>query len=492
MKPKSKPKTHSPAHASLRNRAKTELQASSAALPQGRAAPDPERLLHEMRVHQIELEMQNEELHVSRAEAEAARARYQSLYEFAPVGYLSCDEEGIVTEANLACATLLRTVRSRLVGKEFFSFVARQDRPKGRALLARIFRGIPKESGELTLRGEDGFEFEAQLDAQFDAEGRECLAALADLTERKGAEAERLLFNKLQSTGIIADGIAHDFNNLLTAILVNLELSAEKSKAGREDEKYLRNAIIATERASELVRQFMTVASDREPLRQVADLSKLIAESVDLALIGFGVQGEIALDKNLWPVEVDVGQIGQVVRNLIQNAREAMPEGGTVTVRAANVRRDASERPKLAPGDYLRITVEDTGHGMPEKMIDKVFDPYFSTKRRGEQKGMGLGLSVSHSIIQRHGGSIRVASTVGQGSRFQVDLPASPLRHSAEEAARALAPMPPCRMLVVEDEAWIRVAMGESLRTMGHEVDLIEREGLAREIFAAAQNAGRP
>ena len=173
-----------------------KLRKRTAATSPASAAPDAERLLHELQVHQIELEMQNEELRASRAVAEAERERYQDLFEFSPVGYLSCDEAGIVTEANLTCATLLGTVRSRLVGYDFLSFVAFPDRPKWRALLERIFGGSSGESCEVALLGEGGIQLQAQVEMQLDSLGRECRAAVSDLTERKRAESERLLLKQ--------------------------------------------------------------------------------------------------------------------------------------------------------------------------------------------------------------------------------------------------------------------------------------------------------
>jgi len=154
-------------------------------------------------------------------------------------------------------------------------------------------------------------------------------------------------------------------------------------------------------------------------------LSGVIQESVGLALSGSRVGCEFSLAEDLWMVEVDAGQIGQVIRGMVLNACEAMPQGGLVFVRAENVVLNAQQEPSLPVGEYVRVSIEDQGTGIAKDVLPKIFDPYFSTKHRGDQKGMGLGLAICHAVVQKHGGAIAVKSEVGHGTTFDIYLPAA-------------------------------------------------------------------
>jgi CheY-like chemotaxis protein len=189
---------------------------------------------------------------------------------------------------------------------------------------------------------------------------------------------------------------------------------------------------------------------------------------------------------------VDEGQIGQVVRNLVLNAREATPEGGVVSIRAENVGQRTRGMPALPPGRYVRVTIADRGVGMSPELLAKIFDPYFSTKRRGDQKGMGLGLTICHAIIQRHGGAIAVKSAPGEGTAFDLYLPAAAL---AVEDAKAAGPRgnPQRRkLLVMDDEEPVRELCGKALQMMGHEVELVENGQSALDTYGMARKQGRP
>jgi CheY-like chemotaxis protein len=185
-------------------------------------------------------------------------------------------------------------------------------------------------------------------------------------------------------------------------------------------------------------------------------------------------------------------QIGQVIQNMILNAREAMPEGGVVSVRAENVVIGSHEHPPLPAGDYVRISIADHGVGMTKELQSKIFDPYFSTKQRGNQKGIGLGLTICHAVVQRHGGAIAVESEPGAGTTFRLLLPAS--RTSVpEEKAAALPSQPRAgRILVMEDDQRVRALVGSSLQRMGHEVELVKDGQAAVEAFGRAKSMGSP
>ena len=249
--------------------------------------------------------------------------------------------------------------------------------------------------------------------------GQACRVAVTDITARKRAEADRLILNKLESTGILAGGIAHDFNNLLTVILLNLELAQTLNPSDDKLALHLAEAKETCLLASSLTAQLLTFAKGGAPIRKAMLLSGVIQESVRPALSGSKVRCEFSLAEDLWLAEVDAGQIGQVIRGMVLNAREAMPQGGVVYVRAENVVLSAQEQPSLPAGEYVRVSIADQGAGIAKEVLPKIFDPYFSTKQRGDQKGMGLGLTICHAVVQKHGGAIAVKSEVGGRDHFR-------------------------------------------------------------------------
>lgn len=487
-----KPKPHAVTPTALRRRAEAALREKPPEVGPAWSEPDTQRLLHELMVHQIELEMQNAELQEARDALEVEREKYSDLYDFAPVGYLTLDREGTVGESNLAGAHLLGVERSRLVGRRFGFFVAAASRAAFNTFFQQVFESLTKESCELVLQREGQPPVDVRLEAVAAAAGRECRLVLRDITDLRRMEADHLLLGKLESTGILAGGIAHDFNNLLTVILMNLELGLMQVSANPELTLRLEEAKQATLQANNLTQQFLTFAGGGVTIRKVADLSRLIQESVGLALSGGPVRCEFELPADLWLAEVDPGQIGRVFANLVQNAREAMPGGGTITVRAGNVVLDGHAELPLLPGDYIQVSLTDTGPGIAPELLPKIFDPYFSTKQRGVQKGMGLGLTICHNILLKHGGAISVAAPAGAGATFQLYLPAVRQRPGP-------VPVPPPkllswhgRILVMDDEEGVRLALGGMLRRMGHEVELLADGATVAEIYAKARAQGRP
>jgi len=218
----------------------------------------------------------------------------------------------------------------------------------------------------------------------------------------------------------------------------------------------------------------------------------MIQESVRAAVSGSRVECEFSLAEDLWPAEVDAGQIGQVLRNLVLNAREAMPQGGVVSIRAENVVSGSHKNPSLPPGDYVRVSIADQGGGIAKEVLPKIFDPYFSTKERGNQKGMGLGLTICHTVVQKHRGAIAVESEIGIGTTFHLHLPAS-----RKVLGDAKAPVPrttprPGRILVMDDEEAMREVVGVLLSGLGHEVELVENGQRAIEVCGKAKAQGRP
>ncbi|OQX20301.1 MAG: hypothetical protein BWK76_01615 [Desulfobulbaceae bacterium A2] len=310
-----------------------------------------------------------------------------------------------------------------------------------------------------------------------------------DVTEKVRTAEELRKAEKLRSVGILAGGIAHDFNNMLAAILGNVELAELVSGPGGELTPILHDLRRAAGRAKGLTQQLLTFAKGGDPLLKTASLQDIVVESADFALHGSTVACEYRFDEALWPVEVDSGQLAQVVQNLILNAVQAMMGGGTIRVGCSNVTLDLGEDILLPPGRYVCLTIRDGGCGIPAEHLDKIFDPYFSTK----QTGSGLGLAVCHSVIEKHHGRISVLSTEGIGTTFIILLPASvkTLEHVAPAAAGGVSTGKKLCVLVMDDDEMIRTVVKNMLEHLGHEVLLTSEGQEAVRQYAACRSSNR-
>jgi PAS domain S-box-containing protein len=308
-----------------------------------------------------------------------------------------------------------------------------------------------------------------------------------DVTEQLRMEEEARRTQKLESLGLLAGGIAHDFNNLLTGILGNVSLARLRSGDDPEQDEWLKEAERAIERARGLTQQLLTFSKGGAPIRRTARIGELIAESARFSLRGSNVRCECAIAPDLWSVEVDEGQMSQVIANLVVNAVEAMPDGGTVRVNARNHVPGSPLPVDLPEGRYVEIAISDEGIGIPEELRHRIFDPYFTSKKRGS----GLGLTTSDAIVRKHDGKVTVESRTGQGSTFTVFLPAS----FGEPAPRAVdaAPRPGHgRILVMDDDAVIRTVCSRMLAYLGYECETACDGAEALRVYATARDAGRP
>ena len=308
-----------------------------------------------------------------------------------------------------------------------------------------------------------------------------------DISERKKLEAEMARTDKLESIGILAGGIAHDFNNLLTAIFGNITLA--KMYANRQSEVYkrLEESEKAAQRARDLTSQLLTFSKGGTPVKKTISLKELVKESASFVLRGSNVKCEFSFPGDLWPVEADEGQMSQVLNNLIINGAHAMSDGGTLQVYCGNVIVDQSDLP-LAKGKYSLISIMDHGTGIPKEHLSRIFDPYFTTKK----KGSGLGLSTSYSIVRSHGGHLMVESDLGIGTTFKIYLPASDegKRLSCAEEERFVTGKG--RVLVMDDEEAVREVAQGMLETLGYSVTLAKDGTEAIEIYKVAMASGVP
>ncbi len=392
--------------------------------PAGDAA-DTARLVHELQVHQIELEMQNEELQLARDAVEAGLEKYSDLYDFAPVGCLTLDREGRIREVNLTATALFGVERTRLLGRTLGHSLPGDDQAVLAGFLERTFLNRAREYCEVTLLRSEGSPIPVRIEATATASGRECRTAMTDITESRQAESYRFLLGKLESAGHLAGGLARDYGELLATILLNLEQAQTLTPPGQD---YLAQRIDAANQAAlvaqGLTHELIALAPEPKPAKTRFPLEPLLHACSFMALSGFPVQCTHALPQDLWLVDVDETQLKQAIRILIINARESMPHGGMVSIRAENVVRRPGDLPTLAPGDYVRVSIADAGVGMRKEMEPRIFDPYFSTKPKEGRPGLGLGLSICHTVVRKNGGAIEVESAEGVGTTFHINLPA--------------------------------------------------------------------
>ncbi|HMO50572.1 MAG TPA: PAS domain-containing protein [Kiritimatiellia bacterium] len=311
-----------------------------------------------------------------------------------------------------------------------------------------------------------------------------------DVTDRRHVEEERIKTQKLESLGVLAGGIAHDFNNILTTILGNISMITSTGDDGRSERgELIREAERAVARARELTQQLLTFAKGGQPVKKPTDVAAVIRESASLAARGSSSRLTLDLHPDLWIADIDSGQIGQAIQNLVLNAEQAMPSGGDVSIAAWNLHLPESNRHELPPGPYICISVKDTGPGVAPELFTRIFDPYFTTKPDGN----GLGLTSTFSIIKKHGGIIWVESAKDQGAVFTFLLPAlpegvplpAPVRLSASERQSA-------RILVMDDEVSILKISSKMLQHAGYQVVTATNGSEALAEYRAAMDANTP
>ncbi|MEJ2032344.1 MAG: ATP-binding protein [Deltaproteobacteria bacterium] len=322
------------------------------------------------------------------------------------------------------------------------------------------------------------------------AELQEANARLkAEAEERSRLEGELLKAQKLESLGVLAGGIAHDFNNILTSILGNISLARKSLPPGDKAVQRLDLAEKSSLRARNLAQQLLTFAKGGAPIKKVIILPPLIREAVEFTLQGSRVRAENSFPPDLRPVEADESQMNQVISNLALNAVQAMPEGGILSVAAADITLSSGNDLGLPAGEYVRIDIKDQGVGIPEEDRGKIFDPFFTTKERGS----GLGLSTSFSIIKRHGGTITVVSNPGEGSTFSIFLPASKKKTASPSKEEQQEIVPGFgRIMVMDDEETVREVAAEILEHLGYRAETVKEGAEAIIAYRQAIATGEP
>ncbi len=316
-----------------------------------------------------------------------------------------------------------------------------------------------------------------------DEQGRKFLVGVCqDITERLKAEELQLRSQKMESLGALAGGIAHDFNNLLASLFAYLELAKGSVSNGQSEKAlhYLSKTLSVFDRAKALTQQLLTFSKGGSPLRQNRNLERLIKTRTDALLTGSTAKSHYAIPDDLWPCECDENQIAQVIDNLVTNALQAMPDGGTIFIEAGNV--------ETAHGPFVKLTIRDQGIGIPPESLPRIFDPFFSTKPNGQ----GLGLATVHSIVLKHGGWVEVESEPNLGTVFHVFIPASPV-------IEPFAPSPvkgphsgSGRILLMDDEDLLREAMQAMLEGLGYSVTATRNGVEALKRYREARRGPNP
>ncbi|MFG1463603.1 response regulator [Xanthobacter sp. DSM 24535] len=422
-----------------------------------------------------------------------------SFFSRSPLAMATVDSSGILREANASFSRLFASSAAALVGTKLEALVAERDAVAVAGLVREALAG--EASGpavDAGLAGEGGRSARLYA-ASLGSAGHGAAVYAVDTTAQRALEAQFAQSQKMQAIGQLAGGVAHDFNNVLTAILGYCDLLLANHRPSDPSFPDIMQIKQNANRAAGLVRQLLAF-SRRQTLRpQVIQLTDVISDLSMLLrrLMGESITLQVEHGRDLWPILVDVNQFEQVVVNLAVNARDAMPSGGVVTLRTLNVLAaacaDYGDASSLAPADYVLVEVGDTGTGMAPEIMEKIFEPFFSTKEVG--KGTGLGLSTVYGIVKQTGGSVLATSEPGTGSVFRVFLP----RHEGvAEAVESRPAMQDLRVpdltgqasvLLVEDEDAVRAFASRALSARGYRVVAAANGAEALEAMDAPGNS---
>ena len=403
----------------------------------------------------------------------SAGAQLQALLDNYPVGILFVGYDRVIKRVNAEMARISGYSQEELVGGTTRKFYPSQEiyEENGRRNYPTLRRvGVCELQNDLLRK--DGTSVPCYWRARTieTAEGLEGVVwSVEDISHRLRLEEELLKVKKLESVAVLAGGIAHDFNNILVAIIGNVSLAERLVEEKDQIRELLARAISASLRAKDLVVRLLAFASGGEPVRGTASLPELLRESVPFVLSGSNVKCEYDIPDALWSINMDRGQFDQVFQNLVLNADQSMPDGGTLVISCANVEVAVDEIPGLRPGRYVRAEVCDSGHGIRTEHIDRIFDPYFSTKEKDSNKGSGLGLSIVHSIITRHQGGITVQAGPARGSIFTLYLPALVEEGAEEEKPQEVMVKGRGRVMIMDDEEIVRRVVCDMLFYLGYE-----------------------
>jgi len=384
--------------------------------------------------------------------------------------------------------SLTETARTITLDKDYSTRASGQ----GHGEFGVLINGFNEMLAQIQERDARLAQYRAELEQQVSIRTAELKTSNDNLRIQieENAKIEEELFRtrQIESLGILAGGIAHDFNNLLAAILMNTDLAKIYSPSDSKAYAKLEGVENACIRAKDLTQQLLTFSKGGAPVTKVTSIADLIGDTARFALRGSKTRCSFMICNDVWPLEVDEGQICQVIHNLAINADQAMPDGGTLLISTENVMVAPGSGLNLTPGRYVRILVKDSGAGIPKEQLSKIFTPYFTTKKSGN----GLGLAMSYSIISKHNGLIMVESEQGAGTTFRIYLPASD--RELPEIEKRVEPKinGSGRILVMDDDEFVLTVTGEALSHAGYHVGYAYDGDEAIEMYLTARASGAP
>jgi PAS domain S-box-containing protein len=444
------------------------------------SAEDMLNIIHELQVHQIELEMQNDELRRTQVELEESRSKYVDLYDFAPVGYVTVNKNLLVIEANLFCAELLGIERSKLMKKGLSGYIAEDYRHRYYSLVRQSFETKERQTCQLKLVKKNGAEFYAQLGSMVvqDAEGNfnQLKIAITDITLIKRAEEENANLQtrlqqakKMETIGTLAGGIAHEFNNALVGITGNIDLLQIELSGNEVIGKHIEPMKVSAKRMANLTSQLLAYARGGKYQSKNISLNDFLKST--LPIIKHTVDSDISLEtvfsRDILRLNGDLTQMQMVLFAILTNASEAIEGEGRILITTGKEEIDeefVKHHPGLKPGPYVYITVEDDGTGMDKETRSRVFEPFFTTKFQGR----GLGMASAYGIVKNHDGWISVYSEIGKGTVVRIYLPAVDVQIKEPAKPKIEPAKGSGTVLIIEDEEIVMDVSQAMLERLGY------------------------
>ncbi len=418
-----------------------------------------------------------------------AKQEWERTFDSIPELISILDEKFNILRMNRAMAERIGITLQEAIGKKCYEIVHGLKKPPDNCPHMRMLKDEQEHTWEIH---EDhlGGDFLITVSPMHNMQGKlvGAVHTALDVTQRNMMEKELLKSQKLESLGFLAGGIAHDFNNILAAIMGYNSLA--KLYAGEKDKALdmLNEVEKAVSLAKDLTQQLLTFSRGGAPVKQHASIGELLKDTSGFTLSGSDINCDYSIPKNLWTVEIDEGQISQVIQNLVINAKQASAKGGTIQIKVKNIQVGSKERLPLEEGRYVRIMVKDYGAGIPEDHIAKIFDPFFTTK----PKGVGLGLSTAYSIIKNHNGLIMVDSESENGTTFHVYLPATENTTEKKKKERAKMVAGQGKILLMDDEEMILKSTSKLLQDIGYTVETAKDGAKTIELFRKAKQRKQP
>lgn len=490
----------------LRRRAEQRLDKAGVELTQ-LSAEEMMNLVHELQVHQIELELQNEELRRSEQKVQLLNQRFVDLYDFAPFGYLVIDKPDRIRAANLNAARMLGINRSALLDRSLADFIPAEEQDNYFLSMRALFGdGVPQHY-TLQLNPRPNKMIMVKVDAYPEQDAPDhivsCRLAMSDITELKQKEAELqealaqlqeaqeqlIQQERLAAVGQLAAGIAHDFNNILTAVLGNAELILNSHQEPAFINENAESIIQASRRAASLVKQILDFSQKTMQHKTQGDLVPFLQDVIQFLkqtipeTIGFS----LSVEPGYYWIEADFDQLYQMFINLVINGKDAMPQGGQISINLSQIEEAEAQKISLAgdqplTGSWLCVEVRDTGHGIPAQHLAHIFEPFFTTK--GVGNGVGLGLAQVHGIVKQHGWHIGVDSTENRGTSIKIYV--SPIAAPHEKIEIRIPPTTArqgARVLLVEDDLTVTQVISAMLDQLNYEVISVANGKEALEVY---------